>query len=180
MIEQTETTYAWRGRHPSGVTAQDAGETLAAIEARDGHVTTMAVVDEARPKTSPIHPAFEWRDKVAAEEHRKWQARQLIRSVRIISTNAEGESTDQPAMIHVKAESKGQENAYHAAARVISDLDLFQRAMTEAETKVLSAKRTVLELKDLAEQTDQRDKLRAISIVASSLATAAQALGTIH
>jgi hypothetical protein len=36
------------------------------------------VVKEARPANSPLHSHFEWDDGRAAQQHRLWQARQLI------------------------------------------------------------------------------------------------------
>lgn len=51
---------------------------------RHGELTATLVVDEARPKTAPLHPFFEWDDKVAAAEHRLEQARAMIRRVTFV------------------------------------------------------------------------------------------------
>jgi len=47
-------------------------------------MTAAAVVDEARPPSSLLHPQFEWDDARAAEEHRRNQARNLINSIRVL------------------------------------------------------------------------------------------------
>ena len=177
----TDKQYEWRGYSPKGVSAEAAGETLERIASRDGAITPQAVVDEATPKKSPIHPAFEWRNDVAANEHRKWQARNLIRSVRVVEQDVQGEKQTTPAYIHVRPQTaETRDGGYHPAATVISDFDLFERAISEAHQKLISAERSVNELRSLAQKTEQRDKLTAISIVSASLQTAAKALAAIH
>ena len=53
------------------------------IENRDGIITPQALVEEARPISSPIHNQFNWDDEEAAEQYRLWQARELIKKVTI-------------------------------------------------------------------------------------------------
>lgn len=42
------------------------------------------VVENSRPAAHPLHHRFEWNDKVAGHEHRLDQARELIRSVKVV------------------------------------------------------------------------------------------------
>lgn len=58
-------------------------ESLQAIYDQRGQLTPALVVDEARPEDHPLHDRFEWNDSVAGEAHRRHQAGQLIRSVKI-------------------------------------------------------------------------------------------------
>jgi hypothetical protein len=177
----TDKRYEWRNYSPKGVSADDAGKVLEKVHSRDGSIKPQAVVDEARPEDSPIHPVFEWRNEIAAEEHRKWQARQLVRNVRVVTVSESGEKETAPAYVHVRATSeKAKDGGYHAAAKVVSDLDLFDRAINEAHHKLCSAERAVEELNALAKKTNQRDKLAAIGIIAASLQAAAKALNTMH
>ena len=48
-----------------------------------GRITAHAVLDAARPESSPIHDCFDWNDSEAAEKWRLEQARELIRRVKI-------------------------------------------------------------------------------------------------
>ena len=66
------------------VSAQPAGEELRRIYADKGQLKPADVVDESRPESAPLHPCFEWRDEVAAEEYRKVQAGNLIRSITVV------------------------------------------------------------------------------------------------
>lgn len=62
-----------------GVLAQE----LLALYERDGAITPEAVLTEARDPASPLHHRFEWDDSAAAEAHRRSQAQNLIREVKI-------------------------------------------------------------------------------------------------
>lgn len=65
-------------------TAEQAHSTFETIRQRDGKLTPAAVVDEARPEDSVLHPDFEWDDAQAAEKYRQQQARQMIGAVCIM------------------------------------------------------------------------------------------------
>lgn len=58
-------------------------EQLERIYVRDGALTPIAVVEDARPEESPLHHRFEWDDLVAGELFRLNQAAALIRSVHV-------------------------------------------------------------------------------------------------
>ena len=79
--------------YTNNVEAQDAGEELERINEKYGQTTASNVVDESRPEKAVLHEAFEWDDEVAAEEHRKTQARSLIKTVRVIHPE-EGEQPE--------------------------------------------------------------------------------------
>lgn len=60
------------------------GNTLQDIAARNsGELTPDVVVTEAADPKHQLHRFFEWDDKVAAHQHRLYQARSLIRVVRV-------------------------------------------------------------------------------------------------
>lgn len=58
-------------------------EELERIYVRDGALTSVAVVEAARPEESPLHHRFEWDDHVASDLYRLTQAAALIRSVHV-------------------------------------------------------------------------------------------------
>ena len=59
-------------------------EALKEIAKRDGGLLRpQAVVDAARPVSSPLHGAFCWNNTEAAQKYRLLQAQQLIRSFRV-------------------------------------------------------------------------------------------------
>jgi hypothetical protein len=48
-----------------------------------GRLTPTKVLLDAKNKTSPMHQQFEWTDSKAAQLHRLWQARNLIKTVKL-------------------------------------------------------------------------------------------------
>lgn len=169
-----------------GVDADVVGVTLETIEVRDGSIKPAAVVDAARPEESQIHPCFEWNDPIAAEEWRKQQARNLIRSVRVQYIDDSGAEATNPGFCHVKAISakvekiQPERSGYVSTARLLDDDDLYERAMRELQGRLIAAARSVNELKDLASTSERRDTLAALNIIAASLATASTALQHLH
>lgn len=72
------------GRGLGNLKAQAVGEELFTIHENHGSLTPAIVVEESRPKTAVLHPAFEWNDKKAAEEFRIHQARQIINCIHVV------------------------------------------------------------------------------------------------
>ena len=82
-------TYQWKktAGGVAGVSAQDFGE---AVESLGKNAGTQQIVDAARPDDSPIHRAFEWDDAVAAEAHRRSQARNHVHHLAIVVDTGTG------------------------------------------------------------------------------------------
>lgn len=66
---------------------------LARLADQAGELTPAAVVEAARPEDSPIHPALEWHDAIAAERHRAVQARGIIRRVHVVAAPPKGDGS---------------------------------------------------------------------------------------
>ena len=61
-----------------------------------------AVLDEAKDESSPLHGHFEWDNSVAAEAHRRYQARVLIQRCKI--TIVESEPTTIRAFVSLQSD----------------------------------------------------------------------------
>lgn len=84
-------------------------DQLLAIRSEAGRLTPQIVVDAARPDAHPLHSKFEWDDSLAAEAHRRSQAADLIRSVRVTYLPVD------------EGSAPGSVRAFHATTRVDSD-----------------------------------------------------------
>lgn len=62
---------------------------LQAIYDEHKRLTPSLVVDAARDKAHPLHARFEWDNAIAGEKYRLDQARDLIRSVRVVYREAD-------------------------------------------------------------------------------------------
>ena len=59
------------------------GKALEKIEEKNGKLSPVEVVDEARSISSPLHEVFDWDDNEAAEKWRLVQARNLINHITV-------------------------------------------------------------------------------------------------
>ena len=76
---------------------------------REGRLSPSQVVNEARNIHSPLHEVFVWDDTVAAEKYRIVQARQLIRSFKIVVHVGNTITLMAPKFVHNPRLEEGQE-----------------------------------------------------------------------
>jgi len=133
-------------------------EVVREIYARDGEVKASVLVDEARPEESPAHPAFEWRDDVAAEEYRLIQGRQLIKRVTVIENEREVQ------LVHVASvdHSNSREGKYKSVDVVVETPNEFELAFSEAVQRLRSARKAVEVLESAARKMESTDDRAAI------------------
>lgn len=130
-------SYSWRrgSHHPRGLRAEVAAAELEKIENQHGELTPETVVREAKNKRSPLHSAFEWDDKAAAEQHRLQQARQLIASIEVIYDHSQ-EIGPSRAFVNVDYDEAGQ--SYHSTDRAMTVPEVrnivLSRALQEASS----------------------------------------------
>lgn len=164
-----------------GVDAQTVGEELERIHAQHGVLQASVVVDEARPEDAPLHPAFEWRDKIAAEQYRVWQARNIIKSVEVV-VQVDGKPEASPVYVHCPQPQEDRKpNGYQPVSVVVNRPDLYAIALGEAARKLAEAEASLDKLKRAAEsaQDCDRDRLAKIAVAmetARALSAAVQAL----
>lgn len=133
-------------------TARDALED---IRSRKGQLTPDIVLDEARDESHPLHNSFEWDDNIAAEAHRRWQARSLIKAIIVRE-----EKYDCPAFVSVRIESV---RSYEPVS-VVSVSDVFKNSvLTEYKERIRNLKKETYRLMRYFEQAERfLEKLNSI------------------
>lgn len=107
-------------------------DELQAIYDQQGEMTPEVVVTEATPKTHPLHGHFEWNDKVAGHQYRLVQARELIRSVKIVYR--EGTETEDPQKVRAwQAVRTPNGHAYRPTHEVLEDEMLTAMVLRDME-----------------------------------------------
>jgi len=147
---------------------------------RNGSVKSTELVDEARPKNSPAHPAFEWDDTLAGEEYRLIQARKWIRVVEIIR-----EADSEPErLVHVPrivtSDDARRDGEYKPISVVVERPDEFARALSQAREKFASAKRAMDDLYRAAERSGMADQAAVIAQMSRATDLWAAALEGLH
>lgn len=103
------------------------------------------VVEEARPKSSPLHSRFCWDDTKAAHEYRIWQARQLIRVVVEVIDGAKGRHE-----VFVSLTTDRKKMGYRVMTDVLSDAELRRQMLQDAMNEMTLFHAKYVRLKELA------------------------------
>lgn len=169
--------YQWREGSRFAVDAETAGSELDRIQQENGVVTPAAVVDAARPDEAPLHPAFEWRDPVAAEKYRTWQARNLIKSVTVV--RPEHGPSPSPVYVHVPSQTNG---GYQPVSIVVQRPDMFAAAIADLQKRLQSAHDSLESVKKTASEQPETDadRMARIALAAQALQTASAAVSALH
>lgn len=149
---------------------------------RDGSVKASALVEEARPKTSPAHGGFTWDDKKAAHQFRLVEARNWIRVI-VVKPD---ESKQPERMVHVPVvisdakEAESKEGEYKPISVVQADPDEYVRARAAALNAVKAAARALNELDTIAAHAGKSDITALISQLSRGLDMFEKAIATMH
>ena len=132
--------------------AQAYGRQIEAIARRDGYVTPELVVEEAREESSPLHPAFEWDESVAAERWRMSQARNLMNHlvvvVRVDHTEKEVKGLYNVRVV-VDAESQETEPGYVTYDVAVQNKGYREQILRRALAEMQSWRERYQELREL-------------------------------
>ena len=129
---------------------EDVADALDTIHKRDGYLTPAMVIDEASDELSPLHAHFEWNDGKAADAHRLWQARMLIKSVKIERPN---DGRSMPKYLSVKI---GTNRQYEEATVVVSDIDKWTAVLADASNSLSELEKHIEDLIFVGGQVDGR------------------------
>lgn len=131
--------------------AQEVGEELNRIREEYGKATPEVIVEASRPKDSVFHSYFDWNDAIAAEKHRKQQARHISSSITCEVIVESGEKKTVRAFINVK---KAEEPEYVPVEIVMKDEDLRRQMLANALKELIGIKQKYQTLKELSEIWD--------------------------
>jgi hypothetical protein len=155
----------------AGIPAETIADELARIYNKNQELTPDAVVEEAKPEDSTLHVIFEWDDKKAGHEHRKHQARNLIRRVDIIEAKVAS-----PVYVHVNAEKP----AYHPVELVVQRPDMFALALEELSRILLASERSVRQLENAAKVGTDPIQLARVSEIVQAFRRFSDTVRMIH
>lgn len=161
---------------PAKLSADTAAQELDRIrEQCGGKLMPRDVVAESKPKTAPLHHCFEWRDATAGELYREHQARNLIRSIRVVT---EGAST-LPKFVHVRPQAKAEPAYYQDARTALESVDEWTAAVSGLEAKLSQAKKALDDLARIAGEHG-RPEATVLVVIAKAFATIDNAIGSLR
>jgi len=127
-------------------------KTIAALKGlskkHGGLLLPEVVVDAARPASSPLHGYFTWDDSEAAQKHRLWEARQLLRVTVEYITHGGKERSYQ---VFCSLTSDREEGGYRMVAAVMSNAQLRAQLLEDAHEEMRVFQKKYHALTELAE-----------------------------
>lgn len=133
----------------SQVTNPEIIEELQSLCEKGGGVLhPKAVIEAARPESSPLHTHFEWDDDKAAEDYRLWQARALISQVRVHLVTPSGKKV--ASQVFVSLKSDRDKGGYRTMVDVLSHKDMRNELVRDALTDMQNFTQRYNTLRELA------------------------------
>ena len=148
--------FSWAEGYRPKISADVAGEVLAPlVEQCDKFIAPSTVVDLARDEGSPLHPAFEWNDALAGEQHRLFQARNMLRCLRVKIEQVTNTTEPVRFFVNVKATPELAEvvpppRRYTTVAHAMSDPTLRAQVLSNALKELESFRRKYAQFQELA------------------------------
>jgi len=153
------------GSHIKNVSAEIVGKRLDYLYEKHNYLTPEIVVTDAKNKESELHPIFEWNDKKAAAEHRKAQARALIRSIVVTiesDNNKEKTETDIRVFHNVRGDKgifeKGETSRYLTITDALNSPEATDFLLKKAYNDMVAFKNkysNLIQLKPYLEKLDE-------------------------
>lgn len=178
-MQEAARTYRFARSQGFGVSADVAGNELHRIATEHGHLSSELVVEEARPESAALHPAFEWDDSVAGERYRVHQASTLVRAVVVVPPE-KSEAPEHRAYVLTTVEQEPRP-VYVDAAKVVNSPSMFADAISRLERKLNELQRSVEELQSLAAQSGaEPERMARIGLAMKALEAAGAAVAGLH
>lgn len=138
--ESVKVNYAWRSGSKISASAQVVGRRLAQILRRRNGLGLSAedIVEDAKGETSPMHSyVFGLSDKNAAWQHRLSRAREILRSIVVVSGDTAKNLPPVRLFVHIDESENVGRGLYVLTERAMSDetmrQSILRRALGEAQ-----------------------------------------------
>lgn len=137
-------SYRWRTA-PGFAKACTASEALVELKrirtSSGGILRTADIVREAQDRASPLHECFEWDDAIAGDEYRKWQARQICRSIELVRSARQGGAI-RPVFLNVQVvDEEPETRGYIERTTALRDEELREKVLQDGVRRLRSWRR---------------------------------------
>ena len=143
----------WKRGSRHKVTAKVAYKEIEKLRKRlPGHgVTAEDIVKHATPKNNALHPEFTWDDAEAAHEHRKNEARAMLRSLEVVYAEAAdiGPTKLYEVVTAPVVEGEPKRKVYRSTADILEDPIARDELLSNAIRDALAFRRRYRMLSEL-------------------------------
>jgi hypothetical protein len=155
-MTQSRTVYTWRPNTRTSVDAQTVGEALEGL-AGNGLLHPPAIVEAAKPASSPLHSLFEWDDAVAGAAYRVVQARNVVQALEVEIVTREGEVREN-VRAFVNIVTKTGDQGYVGMLWAASDKEVVRALLGKALDELNHWRRRYGDLVELGRLTNAIDE----------------------
>jgi hypothetical protein len=149
----------WKQNVPTkGIDAEKAHAALETIRSKNNGLTDDAIVTAAAPKNHALHKWFEWDDSEAAKEHRRNQARLLIRSLEVTYSESPDIKTRVYEVEHKARPQDPERTVYTTTEEVLANPESRDRLIAEAIRAAMQFRRRFKMLHELDAVMEAIDK----------------------
>jgi tRNA A37 N6-isopentenylltransferase MiaA len=149
----------WKQNVPTkGIDAEKAHAALETIRSKNNGLTDDAIVQAAAPKNHALHKWFEWDDSEAAKEHRRNQARLLIRSLEVTYSESPDIKTRVYEVEHKARPQDPERTVYTTTEEVLANPESRDRLIAEAIRAAMQFRRRFKMLHELDAVMEAIDK----------------------
>lgn len=149
----------WKQNVPNkGIDAEKAHKALETIRAKNGGLTDDGILTAAAPKNHTLHKWFEWDDSTAANEHRRNQARLLIRSLEVTYVETPEIKTRVYEVEHKSRPGAEDRTVYTTIDEVLANPESRDRLIAEAIKAAMQFRRRFKMLHELDSLINEIDK----------------------
>lgn len=126
-------TYEWTAGRGHKIDANVLAREVDRLKRKHGVCNARDLLDVARPVGSPIHDLCEWDDVRAADEHRVYQLRKAMSSLRVVRIDHPSE----PALVHVtRVTPKGAADGYVGVRDAMADPEFRAQVLRDARRQI--------------------------------------------
>lgn len=147
-----------RGFQGKGIDATKAYDALEKIRESNNGITDDAIVTAAKPKSHVLHKWFEWDDSKAANEHRRNQARTLIRSFEVVYVEQPGMKTRAYEVETKSTKPAERRTVYTTTEEVLANPESRDRLIADAIRMAMEFRRRFKMLHEMERVMEEIDK----------------------
>ncbi len=147
--------YRWKRQPFAGADADVIGEHIESL-AKNGIITPIDLVKDAKKKTSPLHKCFEWNDTAAAKAYRITQAQYILRQINVTVERGDETSFTVRAFCHVSNE---EQQGYTTIESALKDPELWNCVLIQAVAEIKQFQQKYKDIKEFGSLFGEIDKL---------------------
>jgi hypothetical protein len=122
----------------------------------DGSISLQTIVDNARPKTAPLHGEFTWANGEAADKWRLYEARKIVQSIEIVHESSPATRAYEATTVIVEQDEGSQEPAvsmrvFRSVSDIMADPVARDELLTQAIQDAIAWRKRYAALQELAQ-----------------------------